>query len=117
VSREDAPVGAVMKHHLRALHPILLPAGTLFLSFVALLSVTHEGDQRPMLIMMAVGLAMLVSVWLLLRQYLDTLIIGAQGFDGTRRDVDRLNWIHRKEIAEYERIRIAGPDTPMGSPS
>jgi hypothetical protein len=109
---DDAPVRSAMKHHLRTLHPVLVPAGGLFAAFVVMLSVAQDGDQRVLFIQMASGIAILVSVWLLLRQYLDTLIIGAQGFDGTRRDVDRLNWIHRREIAEYERMRIAGPPTP-----
>ena len=101
-----------LRHHLRTLHPVLLPAAILFASFLALLAVSQDQDTRPMLVMMATSIAILVSVWLLLRQYLDTLTIGAQGFDGVRRDVDRLNWIHRREIADYERLRIAGPDTP-----
>lgn len=98
---------------------MLLPAGVLFGAFLAMLSVAQEGDHRSMLIMMATGLAILVCVWLVQRQYLGILIMGAQGFDSLRDRVARLDWIHRREIVEYERTRIGGPDTdpPDGSPS
>lgn len=104
-----------IKHQLRTLHPILLPASVLFAFFAILLAASHDGNQQAMLIMMATGLAVLVSVWLVNRQFLGVLIMGAQGFEQTQRDVARLNWIHRREIAAYERARIGGPDT--GPPS
>lgn len=104
---------STLRHHLLSLHPILLPAGLLFASFVALLSVSHDADTRPLLILMATCIALLTSVWLLLRQYLSTLIIGAQGFDAVQARVARLEAIHADEIARWERRRARGPDTPM----
>lgn len=101
------------RHHLRTLHPVLLPSSVLFLAFVAMLAVAQESEQRVMLIQMATGLAILVSVWLLLRQYIETLTIGAQGFDRVKDRVDRLEAMHADEIARWERRRARGPETPM----
>ena len=95
------------RHHLRTLHPVLVPAGVLFSSFLSLLAVTEAQDARSMLIQMATGLAVLVSVWLLLRQYLDTLIMGAQGFDRVTTRVDRLEAMHAHEIARWEQANQA----------
>lgn len=104
---------ARFRHHLRTLHPVLIPSGVLFAAFLAMLSVAEGPDTRSMLIQMATGIAVLVSVWLLLRQYLDTLIMGAQGFDQAMARVARLESIHADEIARWERRRAGGPDTPM----
>jgi hypothetical protein len=105
-----------MRHHLRTLHPILLPGAILFASFLGLLLTSREGEVRIMLVLMATGIAVLVAVWLILRQYLDTLIMGAQGYGELREWVLRLNAIHDAEIERYERRRRGGPDTPGPPP-
>lgn len=102
-----------LRHQLLTLHPILFPAALLFGAFVALLAVSHDQDTRPMLILMATSVAVLTCVFLLLRQYLTTLLIGAQGYDHVQSRVARLEALHADEIARWERRRAGGPDTPM----
>ncbi len=105
-----------MRHYLRTLHPILLPNAVLFAAFVALLVNSRDGETRVMLVQMATGQAVLVSVYLLLRQAVGILIMGAQGFDKLRDQVNRLNAIHEREIEQYERHRRDGPETPGPAP-
>ena len=105
----------VLKHHLRTLHPILLPAGILFAAFVALLATTKESETRIMLVQMSTSFAVLVSVWLLLRQYIDTLIMGSKGFEEKfgrlERDITEVRQIPAIQRALARQRAGADPDT------
>jgi hypothetical protein len=111
-----------LRHHLLTLHPVLAPAAVLFLAFLGLLSVSRDGDARPMLIQMATGEAILVSVWLLLRQYVGTLIMASQGFDKRfdqlERDISEVRQLPAIQRA-LARQKFGGPDTqpPVTAPT
>lgn len=102
----------VLRHHLRTLHPILLPAGILFTAFVALLATTRESETRIMLVQMSTSFAVLVSVWLLLRQYIDTLIMGSKGFEEKFGKLER----DISEVREIPAIARALAKAKYGTP-
>jgi hypothetical protein len=101
------------RHHLKTLHPILLPAGLLFAASVALLATTKEAEARIMLVQMSTSFAVLVSVWLLLRQYIDTLIMASKGFDEKfgrlERDISEVRQLPAIQRA-LARQRAGGPE-------
>jgi len=118
-----------VKRRHRDLHTVLVPAGVLFVAFIALLMTSHESDQRIMLVQMATGTAVLAAAWLLLDSKLDRITMAAEGFDGNVKrleqhisDVDvRLKAVEQippirkiieAQAAQRERERIGGLDTP-----
>lgn len=118
-----------MRHHLLTLHPILLPGGFLITCYAVILRGTPEPEQRLVIVLMVTGIAALVSAWLLLRQYLSTLIIAAQGFEDGRKDLAERIEAARRDISEVRgipairkvllhlrteaaRAEFGGPDTP-----
>jgi hypothetical protein len=119
-----------MRRRRRDLHTVLVPAGVLFVAFVALLLTSRETDQRIMLVQMATGTAVLASAWLLLESRLDRISMAAEGFEGNveklrgeirkvserLEDVERIPPIRKlleAQAAQRERERIGGLDTPQ----
>jgi hypothetical protein len=94
-------------------HPIIFPMGLLTTLWTPLIVIAPEDAKWMVGAFAANGVITVAAAWLLLRQYIGTLVVGAQGFDQLQAQVQRLNRIHRKEITDYERKKIGGPDTPM----
>jgi hypothetical protein len=93
-----------MRHHLLTLHPIFIPGTFLLASYWLIWGVTPHSAEGLVAALMVTGGATVLAVWLLLRQFLATLIIGAQGYEEGKKAQDYKLEEIRRDMSEVRRI-------------
>lgn len=88
----------MVKHHLMSHHPLLLPLGMLTASWTPIAVAAPADAKWIVLAFAANGVITVLAAWLLLRQYVGTLLVGAQGYDRRTQLIDDLKALHEREL-------------------